>query len=140
MEKTPIPVSGRRTTLLVESILMHADALNIDEKQIASLSRIYWSPRGEQKPREVVSNVVSILSPEQFGAAISRFVEEGEADLVAASAETGSIEVVVAGALEKLTKDRSLVEIELATKVADRLIAWAKVFLITHFPQSRNAW
>jgi hypothetical protein len=115
-------------SLLIESILMHVDVLALDEKQIASLSRLYWSSWGERTRAEVVSNVISTLSPEQFGAAVSHFVENNGRSLAAIGTDSESIDAMVVSALEKLTKDKSLIEIELASKVADRPIVWAKIF------------
>jgi TolA-binding protein len=68
-----------------------------------------------------------VLSPEQLRVAIGYFLESSEEPLaVGVAPET--VDALVVKSLDKITKERSVVEVELATKVADRLITWSKTF------------
>lgn len=119
--------TSSRKSLFLQSILADTDGLSLNEHQVAALNRMYWL-RNEQEG-DAVSAVAGLLSTEQFRAAVGRFVASaapGGAESGAANPE--AIDAMVAASFEKRTKDKSVVEIELATKVADRLIAWSKTF------------
>jgi hypothetical protein len=118
-------------TDLIGSMLAAAEEIGLDERQVAALSRMYWNS-ARRPPAELVKEA-ACLSPEQFGEAVARFAEgrverrEGAVSL-SEGAQSADIDAAVAAALDKRIKDRSVVEVELASNVADRLIGWSKTF------------
>jgi Type VI secretion system spike protein VgrG3-like, C-terminal len=119
-------------TDLIGTMLAAAKEIGLDEHQVASLSRMYWSS-ARRSPSELVKEAAACLSSEQFGKAVACFAEgrverrDGTAS-IAEGAQPADIDAAVAAALDKRIKDRSVVEVELASKVADRLIGWSKTF------------
>jgi hypothetical protein len=117
---------GGAATLLKAILAGHAE-LGIDDAQIARLSRIYWGASATASTDDAVAVVAATLSPDQFRKAIVRVANLATADDQVISVP-GTIEPLVAEAVGRLTKDRQVVEIELATKVADRVMGWGKIF------------
>jgi TolA-binding protein len=119
--------SPERARALLESTLSHAEELGLSEGQIATLSRFYWGARAGQLESDIISDIISVLSPDQLRVALGYFLESSEEpETVGVAPET--VDALVVKSLDKITKDRSVVEVELATKVADRLITWSKTF------------
>jgi len=124
--------SPTHATDLIGSMLAAAEEIGLNERQVAALSRMYWNS-ARRPPAELVKEAAACLSPEQFGEAVARFAEgrverrEGAVSL-SEGAQSADIDAAVAAALDKRIKDRSVVEVELASKVADRLIGWSKTF------------
>ena len=112
-------------TDLIGSMLAAAEEIGLGESQVAALSRMYWNS-ARRPPAELVKEAAACLSPEQFGEAVARFaegrVERREGAVSLSGAQPADIDAAVAAALDKRIKDRSVVEVELASKVADRLI------------------
>jgi hypothetical protein len=105
-----------------------ADELRLEERQIVALSRLYWSALGMRSDPDLVSEVGSLLSPEQFGTAVIRFADLSDATPVSSTTDEEVIKSLIADTLTSRLKDKSVVEVELASAVADRLIGWSKVF------------
>jgi uncharacterized protein YoxC len=74
-----------------------------------------------------VGSVADILTPGQFQAAVAKLLERPAATATPPT-DANTIENMVAAAIEKETKDKSLVEIGIAAAVTERLIAWARIF------------
>lgn len=117
-----------RARALVRGVLSHADHLGLDNQQIAGLNRIYWAAEGQLSAPDTLSNVESLLSREQFLSAVCRYAMQEDVPNQASESPLEIIQAMVTDVLTEKTKDKSLIEVELATKVADRLIAWSKVF------------
>jgi hypothetical protein len=117
---------GGAAAVLKAILAGHAE-LGIDDAQLATLSRIYWGASGPASTDDAVDVVAATLSPDQFRKAMVRVANLATADDQVVSVP-GTIEPLVAEAVGRLTKDRQVVEIELATKVADRVMGWGKLF------------
>ena len=119
-------------TDLIGSMLAAAEKLGLDERQVTALSRMYWNS-AERPGGTLVKEAAAHLSPEQFREAVACFAEgrvewRQSAASITEDARPADVDAVVAAALDKRIKDRSVVEVELASKVADRLIGWSKTF------------
>ena len=119
--------SIRRAEQLVGCVLSNADE-GLDGRQIVALNRLYWSVGSSHPIPDLVSEVGSLLSPEQFRTAVSRFAELSDATPVSSTTDGDTVDSRIASALESRLKDRSTVEVEIATAVAERLIGWSKAF------------
>jgi hypothetical protein len=75
-----------------------------------------------------VSDVGRVLSAEQFRAAVSRFVRLSDPAQVSNAGASDTLDSLVANALTARFKERSVVEVEIAAAVAERLIGWSKAF------------
>jgi F0F1-type ATP synthase membrane subunit b/b' len=120
--------SSRRAKQLIGCALSHADELRLEERQIVALNRLYWSAGNMRSDPDLVSEVGSLLSPEQFRTAVGRFAELSDATTVSSTTDGDTVDSLIASALESRFKDRSIVEVEVATAIAERLIGWSKAF------------
>ena len=120
--------SPKRARALVEITLSHADELGLDDRQIAALNRLYWSAQAGPPKPDVVSEVIALLSPEQLRVAMGHFITATRPSPTVDGLDPEMVNAMVASALEKQTKDKAVVEVELATKVAERLLTWSKAF------------
>jgi len=112
-------------------MLRAAEQLGLDDRQIAALNRVYWASSSGRSGADLVREAASLLSPDQFREAVARFASEAAQDQgVATNADSGmtNLEATITAEINGRLKDRSVVEIELASKVADRLVGWAKTF------------
>ena len=110
---------------LLRCALENAATLGLDDRQVAALARMHW---GDTRASELVPAIGALLTEAQFHDIVSRLIEV-PAEAPAPPAPTReAIEVMVVAALEKTTKDRALVETELATRVAEKLVGWGKLF------------
>jgi hypothetical protein len=119
-------------TDLIGSMLAAAEVIGLDEHQVAALSRMYWNSAGRPGAK-LVKEAAAHLSPEQFREAVASFterhVERREGTLsITENTRPADVDALVAAALDKRIKDRAVVEVELASNVADRLIGWSKTF------------
>jgi hypothetical protein len=89
---------------------------------------MYWNPSQGSQGEGVATSLAELLSVEQFRHAITRYTESHTGQPVADSVPPDKVETLVQEFLDKKTKDASLVEVEIAAKVTDRLISWAKAF------------
>jgi len=110
---------------LLSLILEHHAELELTDSQLGALTRIYWVDDGSTD--RSIESISRRLSPEQFHRALVRFAESGTAPLETPNT-VDSVDHLVAASLETRTKDRDLVEIEVAAKVAERMIGWARTF------------
>ncbi len=117
-----------RAKQLVGCVLSHADELKLDEQQIVALARLYWSANVIEPGPDLVSDVGRVLSAEQFRAAVSRFVRLSDPAQVSNAGASDTLDSLVANALTARFKERSVVEVEIAAAVAERLIGWSKAF------------
>ncbi|MGC2202542.1 MAG: hypothetical protein WA633_20695 [Stellaceae bacterium] len=120
--------SPKRARALVEITLSHADDLGLDHSQIAALNRLYWPAQAGPPKPDVVSEVIALLSPEQLRVAMGHFITSTRLSPTVGGLDPEMVDAMVASALEKQTKEKAVVEVELATKVADRLLTWSKAF------------
>jgi exonuclease VII small subunit len=116
----------RLQTLLGE-ILARSKDLGLDDRQIAGVSRVYWSEPSAPAD-EAISDLAGLLSAEQFRAAIGHYARGPAVSALVEPDLSEKLDRLVNAALDRTTKDKSVIEIELAAKVADRLIGWAKTF------------
>jgi hypothetical protein len=109
------------------SILEHHKELELNEQQFTNLSQMYWTRSNAPTITEIVEAAASTLSSDQLHRAIALM-----APRVTPPTRLGvgdaTVQRIVTETLEKLSKDKQLVEVELASKVAERLMGWAKVF------------
>jgi hypothetical protein len=120
--------SGARAKQLIGCVLSHADELRLEERQIVALNRLYWSAVGIRSDSELASEVGSLLSPEQFQTAVIRFADLSDATPVSSTTDEEAVKSLIADTLTSRLKDKSVVEVELASAVAERLMGWSKVF------------
>ncbi|MEK7995886.1 MAG: hypothetical protein AAB403_18970, partial [Planctomycetota bacterium] len=112
-------------------MLAAAEQLGLDDHQIAALNRVYWASSPGRSGADLVREAASLLSPDQFREAVARFVSEAAQEQgVATSAGSGiiNLEAAITAEIDDRLKDRSVVEVELASQVAERLIGWSKTF------------
>jgi len=117
-----------RAKELLGCILSDADGLQLSERQVTALNRLYWLVHNGSSPQQIVSEAASLLSPEQFRSAVGRYTEANTPASSSVSTDTIGLESTIAAAVAAKVKDKAVVEIELATAVAERLIGWSKVF------------
>src|SRR6516164_8262444 len=97
--------SGGRAKQLIGCVLSHADELRLEEPQIGALNRLYWSAVGIRSDSDVVSEVGSLLSPEQFRTAVMRFADLSDAKPVSSTTDEGAIKSLIADTLKSRLKD-----------------------------------
>jgi hypothetical protein len=117
----------RDATPLLQAILENQAEIGLDDHQAASLSRLYFEHSPNPGLANPVGHVADILTPGQFQAAVAKLLERPAAAATPPT-DANTIENMVAAAIEKETKDKSLVEIGIAAAVTERLIAWARIF------------
>jgi archaellum component FlaC len=109
------------------NILEHHEELELSEQQFTALSQMYWTRSSASTITEIVEAAASTLSSNQLHKAIAlmapRVAPPGRP-----GAEDTTMERIATEALEKLSKEKQLIEVEVASKVAERLMGWAKVF------------
>ena len=120
--------SGGRAKQLIGCVLSHADELRLEERQIIALNRLYWSAVGIRSDSDLVSEVGSLLSPEQFRTAVIRFADLSDATPVSSTTDEEAVKSLIEETFTSRLKDKSVVEVELASVVAERLIGWSKAF------------
>ncbi|MGH6872462.1 MAG: hypothetical protein ACREHE_13245 [Rhizomicrobium sp.] len=121
-EETGTARSGRLR--LLEALLSHAGALKLDAGQLSRLNDAYWNSAA-QLPLE---SIFDLLSPEQFRQAALLYVH-GDAGAAAADETLDSrIARAASGLIAEKFKDGATVEVEIAAKVASRLIDWSRIF------------
>jgi hypothetical protein len=123
-----VVASTERTKQLIGFALAQAKELELDEKQTVALSALYWSSADPELVANSVSNLAGILSADQFRYAVSGFLNLSVAAPVDEVANSEKLDALIATALDTRFKDKSVVEVQLAAAVADRLIGWSKVF------------
>ena len=116
-----------RLQALLGEILARSQDLGLDDRQIAGVSRMYWD-QASVTADQAVSDLVGLLSAEQFRVAIGQYARGPAVSALAEPDLPDKLDRLVNAAFDRATKDKSVVEIELAAKVADRLIGWAKTF------------
>ena len=126
-EGPPNGAGVRDATPLLQAILENQAEIGLDDHQAASLSRLYFEHSPNPGLANPVGHVADILTPGQFQAAVAKLLERAAAT-TAPPADADAIETIVAAAIQKETKDKSLVEIGIAAAVTERLIAWARIF------------
>ena len=114
-----------RIVPFLESILARHAELDLTNEQLAALTRIYWSRATPQEPLEVVEKVASVLSASQFQAAVAHW--GGSSGATSDQTKT-RIDELVAAAIAMQSKDKRLIEVEIATKIAERMTSWVKTF------------
>jgi hypothetical protein len=115
-------IADGQTGRLLRCALANAAALGLDDTQVAALARLHW---GEAPAGGVVAAMLAVMSESQFCETVSRLTEAPEQQ---EPLDTKAIESTVAAAVEKRSKDRSLVETELATAAVEKVLGWAKLF------------
>jgi tetratricopeptide (TPR) repeat protein len=113
---------------LVESILAHHQELGLDEAQFNAISKLFWSQSQDMNDIATISEVAKSLTSDQFCRAVALLTPQFATNPHQPAALDSTIEGFVTEALERKTKDKQLVEVELATKVAERVMGWAKLF------------
>ena len=117
-----------RARALLEAILTHARDLGLSDSQMAATSRIYWDVNSDADAGLTVTKISELLTVEQFRDAVAQFTVA----LHAPSADNSDLPVEIEGlvleSLNNATKDRSIVEIQLAANATNILIGWAKNF------------
>jgi hypothetical protein len=110
------------------SILEHHQELELTDQQFTILSQMYWARSGGSTITGIVEGAASTLSSNQLYRAIALMAPP----VGTVSSPPGDLDATVQGmvteALEKFSKDKQLVEVELASKAAERLMGWAKIF------------
>ena len=117
-------VEGQAAALL-RCALGNGDTLGLDDRQMAALARMHW---GDIPAGRLVPSIATLLTEAQFHEVVSRFAAAPTEATGGRLRRKKEIEDMVAAALEKRTKDRALVETELATSVAAKLVGWGKLF------------
>jgi hypothetical protein len=112
---------------LLRAILENQAEFGLDDHQTASLSRLYFEHSAKPSSANTVAYVADILTPSQFQAAVAKLAERAAATTTPPT-DANTIENMVAAAIQKETKDKTLVEIGIAAAVTERLIAWARIF------------
>lgn len=107
-------------------VLARNTELALSEAQFLALSRIYWDHTKSSKTADQVAAVASILSHDQFIKSVTFFADAPGMTARGDKAET-RVSELVAAAIQAQSKDKQLVEVELAAKVAERVIDWAKL-------------
>ncbi len=120
--------STERAKQLIGFSLARAKELKLDEKQTVALNALYWSSADPERDANSTSEVASILSADQFRDAVSGFLKTPETPSVDLVPDPEKLNALIATALDARLKDKSVVEVQLAASVADRLIGWSKVF------------
>ena len=110
---------------LLSLILGHHAELELTDSQLGALSRLYWGAHGSNGPS--VDAISQHLSRDQFHRALVWFAESAAASPEPTQA-VHPVDELVAASLEKRTKDKDLVELEVAAKAAERMIGWARTF------------
>jgi len=126
-EGPPNAAGVKDATPLLQAILENQAEIGLDDHQAASLSRLYFEHSLNPGLANPVGYVADILTPGQFQAAVAKLLERPAAAATPPT-DANTIENIVAAAIEKETKDKSLVEIGIAAAVTERLIAWARIF------------
>jgi hypothetical protein len=113
---------------LLNAVLSRHAELALNDTQLAALSRLYWGADGTVSIDQAVSALSNSLSPDQFRKAVAYFAQ-GEFSSTGSNAQTpNEVDALVTAALSRQTKDKDLVEVELAAKAAERIIGWARIF------------
>jgi hypothetical protein len=120
--------STERAKQLIGFTLARAKELGLGERQIAALNALYWSSGAPAGEANSTSDLASILSADQFRDAVSGFLKIPETASDEPVANPEKLDALIANALDTRFKDKSVVEVQLAAAVADRLIGWSKVF------------
>jgi hypothetical protein len=119
--------SADGASLLLQTLLKNHRKLGLDSTQIAGLSRLYWSA----EPRAAAAAIEEIertLSPEQFRQSVTDFATALGGPSSRAPIAPADIDALVKAALNERTKDKDAIPLDLATKAADLLIGWARMF------------
>jgi len=117
-----ISQSPHREMSLVESILAHHQELGLDEAQFNAISKLFWSQSQDMNDIATISEVAKSLTSDQFCRAVALLTPQFATNPHQPAALDSTIEGFVTEALERKTKDKQLVEVELATKVAERVM------------------
>ena len=96
--------------------------------QIAEMNRLYWTSTPDLSASAMVTDVAEVLSKQEFLAAVAGFAAEENGADYPSDTDGAGIQETIRAELDKRIKDKSVVEVELATKVADRLVSWSKTF------------
>ena len=113
--------------IFLASILEHHKELELNEQQFTNLSQMYWTRSNASTITEIVEAAASTLSSNQLYRAIALMAPR-IAPPTRPGVEDATVQRIVTETLEKLSKDKQLIEIELASKAAERLMGWVKVF------------
>jgi hypothetical protein len=115
--------------VFLASILSLRDELKLDDDQFNRLSGLYWDEGNEASASTTIASVASTLSSDQFARAVALALPEiMRNDKEDPAPSDFATEKAVDQVLEKRFKDKQLVELELATKIAERVMGWAKLF------------
>lgn len=118
-----------RAASLIGNMLAAAEQLGLDDHQIAALNRVYWASSSGRSGADLVREAASLLSPDQFREAVARFASEVAPEQgVPTGSRITNLEAAITAEINGRLKDRSVVEIELASSVAERLVGWSKTF------------
>jgi cell division protein FtsL len=109
------------------NILEHHEELELSEEQFTALSQMYWTRSSASTITEIVEAAASTLSSNQLHKAIALMAPR-IAPPTRPEVDDATVQRIVTETLEKLSKDKQLVGVELASKAAERLMGWVKVF------------
>jgi hypothetical protein len=113
--------------LLLRTILEHHQELGLDAGQITALSKLYWSAP-LPAAADATAAIERTLSSEQFRTGVTYFATARAGDKEAAPPASADISALVKAAVDERTKDKDVIAVDLATKAADRLMSWTKMF------------
>jgi hypothetical protein len=126
-EGLPNGVGGQGLVPLLQVILENQTELGLNDQQVVTLSRLYFERSTNSTSDNTVAFIAGILTPKQFQAAVAK-LGAAAARSTTRPADANIIDNMVAAAIQKQTKDKTLVEIGIAADVTERLIAWARIF------------
>ena len=119
------PTKAREGLLqLLELILRLQSELELTDSQLGTLAKLYWD--ADESKVDSVDALSQHLSHDQLHRALVLF-EESAGSLPAVPAPV-RIDDVSAASFEKRIDDKDLIELYVATKAAERMIAWARTF------------
>lgn len=129
----PLPgganVSERRhrAAAVMAAVLASADEFKLDDQTVSTLNRLYWGA-GDRDDRDLIQEFAAILSPAQLRSAISLFAVGTSVERESGRMPVQNVDEIVRSALDEKLKNTNVVEVEIAEKIAEKLVGWSKVF------------
>jgi uncharacterized protein YoxC len=121
------PKSPSPATNLLQSILARHIEIGLSDHQLLRVTKLYWGDSTPADAEATLAVVIDTLSAEQLGKLLVDLTTSvGSASDQPDLAERA--EALVAAAVEKQTKDKQFLEVEVAAGIAERVMGWAKIF------------
>jgi hypothetical protein len=123
-----VPQKLKDNLSLIEYILSSANQFGLSSEQIARLNTSYWRNFSSKSPIETEIGLDGLLTEGQSSRILQNVIDFNIALGKKHQFSDDDVQNKINETISAQMKDKSLIEIQLASNVSEKLIGWAKIF------------